>query len=188
MKRSDAVSAACTLCIVLLALALGRFIPRRRLNRPSRALRPDRRRSRRSGQAHGRQRHPRIAPSDVATAIKFCKTASAAHVERFTNSGAPTQPTSNYGSGRCWRKAADKGSTSAMVELGVMLGTGLGFPRTRPRRASCSSALPRPAIRAASPTLRRSSSGTRRRIPSRRHPCWRKRRRQIQRKRSINSV
>ena len=30
------------------------------------------------------------------------------------------------------------------------------LPRTRRRRASCSSALPRPAIRAASPTLRRS--------------------------------
>jgi uncharacterized protein len=68
-----------------------------------------------------------IAPSDIATAIKFCKVA------------APSTRRALYELGRAYaanrqmpdaisayRKAADKGSTSAMVELGVLLATGSG--------------------------------------------------------------
>jgi TPR repeat protein len=66
-----------------------------------------------------------IAPSDIATAIKFCKRAS------------PTSRRALYELGRAYaanrqmteaadayRKAADKGSTAAMVELGLMLANG----------------------------------------------------------------
>ncbi len=71
-----------------------------------------------------------IAPSDVATAIKFCKLA------------APTSRRALYELGRAYaanrqmpeaigtyRKAADKGSTSAMVELGALLATGSGVAK-----------------------------------------------------------
>jgi TPR repeat protein len=68
-----------------------------------------------------------IAQSDVATAIKFCKVASASSRRALYELGRA------YAANRqlpeamsVWRKAADKGSTSAMVELGVMLGTGTG--------------------------------------------------------------
>jgi TPR repeat protein len=68
---------------------------------------------------------PDIAPSDVATAIKFCKIASAASRRALYQLGrayaANQQVPEAIGA---WRKAADKGSTSAMVELGVLLATG----------------------------------------------------------------
>jgi TPR repeat protein len=73
---------------------------------------------------------PVIAPSDIATAIKFCKIASA------TSRRALYQLGRAYAANRqmpeaigAYRKAADKGSTSAMVELGVLLGTGAGVAR-----------------------------------------------------------
>ncbi len=68
-----------------------------------------------------------IAQSDVVTAIKFCKVASASSRRAMYELGRA------YAANRqmpeaiaAWRKAADKGSTSAMVELGVLLGTGSG--------------------------------------------------------------
>ena len=68
-----------------------------------------------------------IAQSDIATAIKFCKVASASSRRAMYELGRA------YAANRqmpeaviAWRKAADKGSTSAMVELGVLLGTGSG--------------------------------------------------------------
>ena len=71
-----------------------------------------------------------IAQSDIATAIKFCKIASASSRRALYELGRA------YAANRqlpeamsAWRKAADKGSTSAMVELGVLLGTGTGVPR-----------------------------------------------------------
>src|SRR6202022_1474836 len=71
-----------------------------------------------------------IAQSDVATAIKFCKVASAASRRALYQLGRA------YAANRqlpeaisAWRKAADKGSTSAMVELGVLYGTGSGVAR-----------------------------------------------------------
>ncbi len=70
---------------------------------------------------------PEIAPGDVATAIKFCRNASAKSPRAMFELGRA------YAANRqmpealaAWRKAADKGSTSAMVELGVALATGQG--------------------------------------------------------------
>jgi TPR repeat protein len=71
-----------------------------------------------------------IAPSDVATAIKFCRTASGSSRRAMYQLGrayaANRQMPEAIGA---WRKAADKGSSSAMVELGVMVGTGAGVPK-----------------------------------------------------------
>jgi len=68
-----------------------------------------------------------IAATDVATAIKFCKSASASSRRALFQLGrayaANRQLPEAIGA---YRKAADKGSTSAMVELGVMFGTGTG--------------------------------------------------------------
>src|SRR5882757_4814151 len=71
-----------------------------------------------------------IAPSDIATAIKFCRTASNASRRALYQLGrayAANRQTSEAVA--AWRKAADKGSTSAMVELGVAFGNGAGVPR-----------------------------------------------------------
>lgn len=73
---------------------------------------------------------PDIAPSDLATAIKFCKIASA------TSRRAMYQLGRAYAANRqlpdaigAYRKAADKGSTSAMVELGVLHANGSGVAK-----------------------------------------------------------
>ncbi len=68
-----------------------------------------------------------IAPSDIATAIKFCRIASAGSRRALYQLGrayaANRQMPDAIGA---YRKAADKGSTSAMVELGFLLATGSG--------------------------------------------------------------
>ncbi|MEA3079540.1 MAG: hypothetical protein QOF05_948 [Sphingomonadales bacterium] len=71
-----------------------------------------------------------VAASDIATAIKFCRTASGSSRRALYQLGRA------YAANRqmpeavaAWRKAADKGSTSAMVELGVLYGTGAGVAR-----------------------------------------------------------
>ncbi len=76
---------------------------------------------------------PDIAPSDIATAIEFCTAAasrSAASRRAFFELGRA------YAANRQWpdaigayRQAADKGSTSAMVELGVLFATGSGVAK-----------------------------------------------------------
>ncbi|MET0868914.1 MAG: tetratricopeptide repeat protein [Pseudorhodoplanes sp.] len=71
-----------------------------------------------------------IASSDVATAIKFCKTASGSSrramfaLGRAYAAGGQTQEAV-----AAYRRAADKGSTAAMVELGVMYASGNGVPK-----------------------------------------------------------
>jgi len=71
-----------------------------------------------------------IAASDVATAIKFCKVAAGASRRALYQLGrayaANQQVPDAIGA---YRKAADKGSTTAMVELGVLLATGAGVPK-----------------------------------------------------------
>ena len=71
-----------------------------------------------------------IAPSDIPIAIKYCRLASASSRRALYELGRA------YAAGRqmpeaagAYRRAADKGSTSAMVELGVMLGTGAGVAK-----------------------------------------------------------
>ncbi len=73
---------------------------------------------------------PDVAPSDIATAIKYCAVAAKSSRRAMYQLGRA------YAANRqlpeavaAWRKAADKGSTSAMVELGVLYGTGNGVAR-----------------------------------------------------------
>jgi uncharacterized protein len=71
-----------------------------------------------------------VAPSDIATAIKFCRTASASSRRAMYQLGRAYAANKQIADAvSAYRKAADKGSTSAMVELGVMLGTGSGVPK-----------------------------------------------------------
>lgn len=71
-----------------------------------------------------------IAPSDIATAIKFCKRASATSRRALYELGrayaAGRQGTEAVGA---YRKAAEKGSTAAMVELGALLASGSVGPK-----------------------------------------------------------
>ena len=71
-----------------------------------------------------------IAQSDVATAIKFCKVAAAASRRALYQLGRA------YAANRqlpeaisAYRKAADKGSTAAMVELGELFANGSGVAK-----------------------------------------------------------
>jgi uncharacterized protein len=71
-----------------------------------------------------------VAQADVATAIRFCRQAGAGSRRALYELGRA------YAANRqtpdaiaAWRKAADKGSTSAMVELGVLYGTGAGVAK-----------------------------------------------------------
>ncbi|MBR0735504.1 sel1 repeat family protein [Bradyrhizobium liaoningense] len=66
-----------------------------------------------------------IAASDVATAIKFCKqAASSSRRAMFALGRAYTANRQTAEAMAAWRKAADKGSSAAMVELGVAYATG----------------------------------------------------------------
>jgi TPR repeat protein len=71
-----------------------------------------------------------IAASDVSTAIKFCKQASGASRRAMYQLGrAYAAGNQNSEAIATWRRAADKGSTSAMVELGVAYATGAGVAK-----------------------------------------------------------
>ncbi len=66
-----------------------------------------------------------IAPSDVATAIKFCKSTAASSRRALYELGRAYAANQQWPEAiEAYRKAADKGSTSAMVELGILLATG----------------------------------------------------------------
>lgn len=71
-----------------------------------------------------------IAPSDVATALKFCKRAAPGSRRALYQLGrayaANRQFTEAVG---VYRKAADKGSSAAMVELGTLLASGSAGPK-----------------------------------------------------------
>jgi uncharacterized protein len=73
---------------------------------------------------------PDIAALDIATAIKYCRIAANSSRRAMYQLGrayAANQQTAEAIA--AWRKAADKGSTSAMVELGVLYGTGAGVAK-----------------------------------------------------------
>jgi uncharacterized protein len=71
-----------------------------------------------------------IARSDVAIAIKFCRTASAASRRALYELGRAYAANQQLPEAiSAYRKAADRGSTSAMVELGVLLAAGSGVPK-----------------------------------------------------------
>jgi TPR repeat protein len=71
-----------------------------------------------------------VAPSDVATAIKYCRIAANSSRRALYQLGRAYAANGQMGEAiAAWRKAADKGSSSAMVELGVLYGTGSGVAR-----------------------------------------------------------
>jgi TPR repeat protein len=75
---------------------------------------------------------PEIAPSDIATAIKFCRIASTGSRRALYQLGRAYAANRQLAEAiSAYRKAADRGSTSAMVELGVLLATGSGVPEDR---------------------------------------------------------
>jgi uncharacterized protein len=128
MKRSGVVAAACSLFIGLLVqVCVGAFSPAQAQSAAfalcdrvaADPTDPDK-----PADVKGTDT---IAPGDVATAIKFCKAASATSRRAMYELGRA------YAANRqlpeaagAYRKAADKGSTSAMVELGVLLANGTG--------------------------------------------------------------
>jgi uncharacterized protein len=71
-----------------------------------------------------------VAPSDVASAIKYCKLASNSSRRALYQLGRAyvslNQVPEAIG---VWRKATEKGSTTAMVELGVLYATGAGVAK-----------------------------------------------------------
>ena len=138
---------------------LSSFLGPRSIGR-SRAVRPARRRPRRSGQAGGRQRHARYRPVRRRDRDQILQgRVGRHHAGRSTSSAAPTPPISNCRkpsapiARRPTRAARRPWSNSACCSR-----PGPASPRTKRRRASCSSAPPRPATRAASPISRRSPS------------------------------
>ncbi|WP_027582335.1 tetratricopeptide repeat protein [Bradyrhizobium sp. Ai1a-2] len=73
---------------------------------------------------------PELASADIATAIKYCAVAAKSSRRAMYQLGrayAANRQTAEAVA--AWRKAADKGSTSAMVELGVLYGTGAGVAK-----------------------------------------------------------
>jgi uncharacterized protein len=71
-----------------------------------------------------------IAPSDVAVAIKYCRVAAPSSRRALFALGrayAANQQTKDAVA--AYRKAADKGSSAAMVELGLLLQTGTGVAK-----------------------------------------------------------
>lgn len=71
-----------------------------------------------------------IAAADIATAIRFCKQAAAtSRRAMFALGRAYAANRQTAEALAAWRKAADKGSSAAMVELGVAYGTGAGVAR-----------------------------------------------------------
>jgi TPR repeat protein len=71
-----------------------------------------------------------VAPADIETAIKFCKKATGGSRRAMYELGRAYAASHQMPEAiAAWRKAADKGSTSAMVELGVLYGTGAGVAK-----------------------------------------------------------
>ena len=133
MKRSGAVAAACSLFIGLLVQVFAGGVSPAQAQSAALALcdrvaadptDPDK-----PADVKGTDT---IAPGDIATAIKFCKAAAATSRRAMYELGRA------YAANRqlpeaagAYRKAADKGSTSAMVELGVLLANGTGVAAGR---------------------------------------------------------
>jgi uncharacterized protein len=70
---------------------------------------------------------PDVAAADIATAIKYCRNAASSSRRAMYQLGRAYAANRQMAEAiAAWRKASDKGSTSAMVELGVLYGTGAG--------------------------------------------------------------
>src|SRR4051812_8406127 len=131
MKRPGAVSIACTFGVGLLALAPAPLYSPARAQSADLVLcdrlaadpaDPDKPKDVKGT--------PEIASSDIATAIKFCKIAAAGSRRALYQLGRAYAANQQLPEAiATYRKAADKGSTSAMVELGVLLATGWGVAK-----------------------------------------------------------
>jgi TPR repeat protein len=75
-----------------------------------------------------------IAPSDIAIAIKYCRVASAHSRRALFELGRAYAANHQIAEAvAAYRKAADKGSSSAMVDLGVLLANGSGVAKNEPQ-------------------------------------------------------
>ena len=129
-----------------------------------------------------------VAPSDVATAIKYCRIAANSSRRALYQLGRAYAASGQMGEAiAAWRKAADKGSSSAMVELGVLYGTGSGVARDEAQARK----LFERAAQAGNPrgvtTSRRSVAQAHRPILRTRGSCWQKPPRPM-RRRNIGSA
>jgi TPR repeat protein len=70
-----------------------------------------------------------IASADIPTAIRFCRQAASSRRALFALGRAFAANKQLPEAVATWRKAVDKGSTSAMVELGVLYATGAGVSK-----------------------------------------------------------
>ena len=71
-----------------------------------------------------------VAPADIATAIKFCKKVAAGSRRAMFELGRAYAANQQLPDAiAAWRKAVEKGSSAAMVELGVFYGTGTGVAK-----------------------------------------------------------
>jgi len=71
-----------------------------------------------------------VASADIATAVKFCKKAAASSRRAMFELGRAYAANQQIPDAvAAWRKAVDKGSSAAMVELGVLYGTGAGVAK-----------------------------------------------------------
>jgi TPR repeat protein len=71
-----------------------------------------------------------VAPSDVIAAIKYCKLASTSSRRALYQLGRAYASLNQVPEAiGAWRKATEKGSTTAMVELGVLYATGAGVAK-----------------------------------------------------------
>jgi len=71
-----------------------------------------------------------IAPSDIAAAIKYCRIAGAKSRRALYQLGRAHAAAQQWDDAvGAYRKAVERGSTTAMVELGVMFGTGTGVQK-----------------------------------------------------------
>jgi uncharacterized protein len=129
MKQSCAVSMACHIAVSALALAS--------LHLPAHAQSADLVLCDRLAADPADPDKPKdvkgtaeVAASDIATAIKFCKIAAAGSRRALYQLGRAYAANQQLPEAiATYRKAADKGSTSAMVELGVLLATGSGVAK-----------------------------------------------------------
>ena len=73
---------------------------------------------------------PDVAAADIATAIKYCAVAARSQRRAMYQLGRAYAANRQMSEAiAAWRKAADKGSSAAMVELGVAYGTGTGVAK-----------------------------------------------------------
>ena len=139
--------------------------------------------------ARRHQRHAAIGPSDVPLALKYCKIAAPG----IAPGAAPARPrfcgqSTNARRDLSHRKAADKGSTSAMVELGVLLANGTGVAKDQAQahelfRRAADAGNPRGVVN----LVALSSDGGPPIDPARPAACWRARRKTTRRKRNFSS-